>query len=157
MSLPVSTITNLFCLERTIMTLGLRYLFCSNSHEIPDKNELSNQNIKDRYYGRNDPVAKKILRQNATTLGLQPPEDQSIVSSLALLSKYSPAKCLRSRRLLRPPSSLRPSPNPRPSNQYALPSWPLYLPSHQQRSNPLFTSPKTGKCIALHPATRARD
>lgn len=70
-----------------MLTLGLRYFFCSNSHEIPDKNELSNQNIKDRYYGRNDPVAKKILRQNATTLGLQPPEDQSIVSSLALLSK----------------------------------------------------------------------
>ncbi|KAG8959246.1 Pre-mRNA-splicing factor slt11 [Tulasnella sp. 408] len=53
---------------------------CPYRHELPEKNELSNQNIKDRYYGRNDPVAKKILRQNASTLGLQPPEDQSITS-----------------------------------------------------------------------------
>jgi hypothetical protein len=41
---------------------------------------LEKQNIQDRYYGRNDPVAKKILRENAESTGLQAPEDQSIVS-----------------------------------------------------------------------------
>jgi len=31
-------------------------------HELPDENpELAQQNIKDRYYGVNDPVAKKML------------------------------------------------------------------------------------------------
>ena len=35
---------------------------CPYRHEIPNINELSEQNIKDRYYGLNDPVAKKILR-----------------------------------------------------------------------------------------------
>jgi len=51
-------------------------------HELPEKNDLSNQNIKDRYYGRNDPVAKKIMTGHATQQGLQPPEDQAIVSSI---------------------------------------------------------------------------
>lgn len=49
-------------------------------HEIPEKSDLSNQNIKDRYYGRNDPVAKKMLSGFAGKQGLQPPEDTSIVS-----------------------------------------------------------------------------
>jgi hypothetical protein len=52
----------------------------SDRHEMPEKNELSNQNIKDRYYGRNDPVAKKILSTHAASRGLQPPDDESIVS-----------------------------------------------------------------------------
>lgn len=51
-----------------------------NRHELPPpESETSKQNIKDRYYGRNDPVANKILRQNATEQGLVPPEDQTIV------------------------------------------------------------------------------
>ena len=46
---------------------------------MPVQNELSKQNIQDRYHGRNDPVAKKILSGHAANMGLQPPEDQSIV------------------------------------------------------------------------------
>jgi len=50
-------------------------------HEMPEKNELSKQNIQDRFFGRNDPVARKILAGNAEKQGLQPPEDESVVSS----------------------------------------------------------------------------
>jgi pre-mRNA-splicing factor RBM22/SLT11 len=50
---------------------------------MPVKNELSKQNIQDRYFGRNDPVARKILAGHAETQGLKPPEDESVVSALA--------------------------------------------------------------------------
>ncbi|KAJ8078866.1 Pre-mRNA-splicing factor slt11 [Marasmius tenuissimus] len=53
---------------------------CPFRHEKPADNELANQSIKDRYYGNNDPVAKKILAQNSIKQGLQPPEDQTIMS-----------------------------------------------------------------------------
>lgn len=58
---------------------------CPYRHEKPVVNELSNQNMQDRYYGRNDPVAKKILAANAEAQGLKPPEDQSIVRYVQLL------------------------------------------------------------------------
>ena len=51
----------------------------SPRHEMPVQNDLSKQNIQDRYHGRNDPVAKKILSTHAANKGLQPPEDTSIV------------------------------------------------------------------------------
>jgi pre-mRNA-splicing factor RBM22/SLT11 len=35
---------------------------CPYRHEMPETGELAVQNIKDRYYGVNDPVAKKIFR-----------------------------------------------------------------------------------------------
>lgn len=53
---------------------------CPYRHEKPIDNELSKQNIQDRYHGRNDPVAKKIMSTHATNQGLAPPEDQSIMS-----------------------------------------------------------------------------
>lgn len=50
---------------------------CPYRHEIPEKTELSEQNMKDRYYGVNDPVAKKLIgKMNANAL--VPPEDKSI-------------------------------------------------------------------------------
>lgn len=51
-------------------------------HEMPVKNELSTQNIQDRFFGRDDPVAHKILAGNAEKQGLKPPEDESVVSSI---------------------------------------------------------------------------
>lgn len=56
------------------------------SHEKPVQNELSKQNIQDRYHGRNDPVAKKIMSTHAANMGLQPPEDQNIVRHTSCLS-----------------------------------------------------------------------
>eukprot|EP00201_Polytomella_parva_P000168 CAMPEP_0175039980 /NCGR_PEP_ID=MMETSP0052_2-20121109/958_1 /TAXON_ID=51329 ORGANISM="Polytomella parva, Strain SAG 63-3" /NCGR_SAMPLE_ID=MMETSP0052_2 /ASSEMBLY_ACC=CAM_ASM_000194 /LENGTH=192 /DNA_ID=CAMNT_0016302039 /DNA_START=142 /DNA_END=720 /DNA_ORIENTATION=+ len=35
---------------------------CPYRHEIQETNDLSQQNIRDRYYGTNDPVANKILK-----------------------------------------------------------------------------------------------
>lgn len=52
-------------------------------HEIPEEGGPSvsaGQSIQDRYHGRNDPVAKKILSTQAASAGLKAPEDQSIVS-----------------------------------------------------------------------------
>ena len=51
------------------------------SHEMPVNNELSKQNIQDRYFGNNDPVARKILSGHAENQGLKPPEDESVVST----------------------------------------------------------------------------
>jgi len=53
---------------------------CPYRHEMPVENGLSHQNIKDRYHGRNDPVANKILSTYAESQGLTPPEDTSVMS-----------------------------------------------------------------------------
>jgi len=51
---------------------------CPFRHEMPKHDsELAKQNIKDRFYGNNDPVAKKILNKVGGTT-LTPPADQSI-------------------------------------------------------------------------------
>ena len=46
---------------------------------MPKENGLEKQNFQDRYYGRNDPVAKKILQGVAESKGLKAPEDKDIV------------------------------------------------------------------------------
>ncbi|KAI9498255.1 hypothetical protein BDB00DRAFT_801791 [Zychaea mexicana] len=55
---------------------------CPYRHELPGgDSELAQQNIKDRYYGNNDPVANKMLsRVRSTGSSLNPPEDKSIAS-----------------------------------------------------------------------------
>ncbi|KAL2944508.1 Zinc finger CCCH domain-containing protein 49 [Bienertia sinuspersici] len=40
--------------------------------------ELSQQNIKDRYYGLNDPVAMKLLNKAGEMQTIEPPDDESI-------------------------------------------------------------------------------
>jgi pre-mRNA-splicing factor RBM22/SLT11 len=47
---------------------------------MPTTGELADQNIKDRYYGINDPVANKMLRKLGEAPKLEPPEDQSIMT-----------------------------------------------------------------------------
>ncbi|KAF5373769.1 hypothetical protein D9758_000643 [Tetrapyrgos nigripes] len=61
---------------------------CPYRHEQPPNDELSHQNIQDRYHGRNDPVARKMLATNAESQGLKPPEDKSVTS--LFLSSLSP-------------------------------------------------------------------
>uniref|UniRef100_A0A2P2MKJ7 Uncharacterized protein n=1 Tax=Rhizophora mucronata TaxID=61149 RepID=A0A2P2MKJ7_RHIMU len=51
---------------------------CPYRHEMPVTGELSQQNIKDRYYGVNDPVALKLLSKAGEMPSLEPPEDESI-------------------------------------------------------------------------------
>lgn len=55
---------------------------CPYRHEMPkEENELSKQNILDRYHGTNDPVAAKILRKaTQKTNDLLPPDDQTITT-----------------------------------------------------------------------------
>ncbi|KAL8286152.1 hypothetical protein RQP46_004640 [Phenoliferia psychrophenolica] len=53
---------------------------CPYRHELPVENEMSHQNIKDRYHGVNDPVARKILAGAAASSGLAPPPDASVTS-----------------------------------------------------------------------------
>jgi pre-mRNA-splicing factor RBM22/SLT11 len=51
---------------------------CPYRHELPDDDpELSKQNFKDRYYGKDDPVAKKMLNR-IDDYGLKPPQDPDI-------------------------------------------------------------------------------
>ncbi|KAI0748354.1 hypothetical protein C8Q80DRAFT_1171432 [Daedaleopsis nitida] len=78
---------------------------CPYRHEIPVQNELSKQNIQDRYHGHNDPVAKKIMSTHAASMGLQPPEDESITSLfLTSLSASSTEESIRTRVLKSLPS-----------------------------------------------------
>lgn len=51
---------------------------CPYRHEMPVTGELSQQNIKDRYYGVNDPVAAKLLRKAGEMPSLAAPDDMSI-------------------------------------------------------------------------------
>ncbi|OXA63285.1 pre-mRNA-splicing factor RBM22 [Folsomia candida] len=61
---------------------------CSRGEECPYRHEkptdpddpLSDQNIRDRYYGSNDPVADKLLRRATALPTLTPPEDKSITT-----------------------------------------------------------------------------
>ena len=41
---------------------------------------LANQNIKDRYYGTQDPVADKLLKRAASMPKLDPPSDKTITT-----------------------------------------------------------------------------
>jgi pre-mRNA-splicing factor RBM22/SLT11 len=53
---------------------------CPFRHEMPEGGELADQNIKDRFHGENDPVARKIFRIADEKMTLQPPEDKDITS-----------------------------------------------------------------------------
>lgn len=55
---------------------------CPYRHEKPSDPEdpLSDQNIKDRYYGKNDPVAEKLLKRVSEMPKPHPPEDKSITT-----------------------------------------------------------------------------
>ncbi|KAK9864507.1 hypothetical protein WJX84_009809 [Apatococcus fuscideae] len=53
---------------------------CPYRHEMPTTGELANQNIKDRYFGVNDPVANKMLGRVDRMPNLTPPEDASITT-----------------------------------------------------------------------------
>lgn len=55
---------------------------CPYRHEMPNAPDdpLANQNIKDRYYGVNDPVADKMMRRAASMPKLEPPSDKTITT-----------------------------------------------------------------------------
>ena len=51
-------------------------------HEKPTDPDdpLADQNIKDRYYGLNDPVADKLMKRYTAMPRLEPPEDRTITT-----------------------------------------------------------------------------
>ncbi|VVD04248.1 unnamed protein product [Leptidea sinapis] len=55
---------------------------CPYRHEKPTDPDdpLADQNIKDRYYGVNDPVAEKLMRRAAAMPALPPPEDNTVTT-----------------------------------------------------------------------------
>uniref|UniRef100_A0A8D9FH74 Pre-mRNA-splicing factor RBM22 n=1 Tax=Cacopsylla melanoneura TaxID=428564 RepID=A0A8D9FH74_9HEMI len=55
---------------------------CPYRHEKPTDPDdpLADQNIKDRYYGVNDPVAEKLMARASTMPKLEPPEDKTITT-----------------------------------------------------------------------------
>uniref|UniRef100_A0A915KPK2 Pre-mRNA-splicing factor RBM22 n=1 Tax=Romanomermis culicivorax TaxID=13658 RepID=A0A915KPK2_ROMCU len=55
---------------------------CPYRHEKPTDPDdpLSDQNIKDRYYGSKDPVAEKLLNRARALPSLLPPEDKTITT-----------------------------------------------------------------------------
>jgi len=53
---------------------------CPYRHEMPESGELSQQNIKDRFHGVNDPVAAKLLRKVGHFPVLEPPVDPEITT-----------------------------------------------------------------------------
>jgi len=53
---------------------------CPYRHEQPDDSELYHQNIKDRYYGQNDPVAQKMLKKVEGNERIKPPQNKEITT-----------------------------------------------------------------------------
>ncbi|KAI9292115.1 hypothetical protein K502DRAFT_325965 [Neoconidiobolus thromboides FSU 785] len=53
---------------------------CPYRHEIPKDNDLGKQDIRSRYLGEDDPVAKKLLARASNTSTLAIPTDKSITS-----------------------------------------------------------------------------
>jgi hypothetical protein len=49
---------------------------CPYRHEMPETGPLAEQNLKDRFYGVNDPVAEKMLSRANNMPVLSPPEDR---------------------------------------------------------------------------------
>jgi hypothetical protein len=108
-------------------------------HEKPVDNALSHQNMQDRYHGRNDPVARKIMAAHADAQGLAPPEDQSIVGiQQGIKYPYPECHCFRC------PCSYRHFPQPPQSRASAHESFSRYLLCSLRSSNLLFTSPRQG-------------
>ena len=55
------------------------YLYRHDRPTDPD-DPLADQNMKDRFYGQNDPVAAKLLNRYSQMPKIAPPEDKSITT-----------------------------------------------------------------------------
>ena len=62
--------------------MAYEMIVCTFSHEKPTDPDdpLADQNIKDRFYGLNDPVAEKLLKRYDAMPKLEPPEDRSVTT-----------------------------------------------------------------------------
>ena len=55
-------------------------LFCRHDKPTDPDDPLADQNIKDRFYGINDPVADKLMKRYSAMPQLEPPEDRTITT-----------------------------------------------------------------------------
>lgn len=81
----VNTVQPSLVFTSTSINVTSRCLNASNllfRHEMPtDPNDpLADQNIKDRFYGINDPVAGKLLDRASKLPSLEPPPDKTITT-----------------------------------------------------------------------------
>ena len=53
---------------------------CRHDRPTDPDDPLADQNIKDRFYGQNDPVAHKLLDRYNQMPKIDPPEDKSITT-----------------------------------------------------------------------------
>lgn len=73
------TVISLFLLHCTVSIFSFCLSFAHRHEKPTDPDDpLADQNIKDRYYGINDPVADKLLKRASTMPRLDPPDDKSI-------------------------------------------------------------------------------
>lgn len=71
--------TGLLALPSPLASHPSDHVAAISRHEVPqDRGDLNQQNLKDRYYGVNDPVARKMLKRMDEMPGLAPPEDKNI-------------------------------------------------------------------------------
>jgi len=54
--------------------------FCRHEKPTDPNDPLADQNIKDRFYGINDPVAEKLLRRYDSLPKLDVPEDKMVTT-----------------------------------------------------------------------------
>ncbi len=60
---------------------GTGMVWCLRHEKPTDPDDpLSDQNMKDRYYGTSDPVADKLLNRAKAMPVLKPPEDKTITT-----------------------------------------------------------------------------
>lgn len=55
-------------------------LFDRHDRPTDPEDPLADQNMKDRFYGQNDPVAAKLLNRYNSMPKISPPEDKSITT-----------------------------------------------------------------------------
>ncbi len=56
------------------------YLFIRHEKPTDPDDPLADQNIKDRFYGMNDPVADKLLNRYTSMPKLDVPEDKTVTT-----------------------------------------------------------------------------
>lgn len=64
----------------SIFTFNIIYLFYRHDKPTDPDDPLADQNIKDRFYGVNDPVADKLMRRYNDMPKLTSPEDKTITT-----------------------------------------------------------------------------
>ena len=60
--------------------IELHYSFYRHEKPTDPDDPLADQNIKDRFFGVNDPVADKLMRRASTMPQLEAPEDKTITT-----------------------------------------------------------------------------